>query len=172
MFDPTPPHKFSAPAWLSSENVAAALPLSQSACLRISPRDRKLVTWRETSKQVERLNRFTYSFADRWVYGPSASALEALHDQAARSPELFPTPTAKRYVFIEDLDTADPKVADRNAARGWDRYLVETGPDGARRLVSYEVIDSLDDAMEAIAPRPAQRLARLETVSPAQVGDS
>ncbi|HYV14929.1 MAG TPA: DUF4238 domain-containing protein [Conexibacter sp.] len=172
MFDPTPPHKFAAPAWLSSENVAAALPLSKSTCLRISPRDRGPVSWRDTSKQVERLNRFTYGFADRWVYGPSASALEAMHDQAASLPELFPTPIPKRMVLLEDVDTADPGVADRNAARGWDRYLVVSDPDGVERLMSYEVIDSLEDAMNAIAPRPAQSVARVETVSPTHVRDS
>lgn len=172
MFDPTPPHKFAAPAWLSSKNVAAALPLSQTTCLRISPRDRGPLVWRETSKQVERLNRFTYGFADRWVYGPSASALEELHDQATRTPELFPTPIAKRLVFLEDLDTADPEVAERNAARGWDRYLAVRDDDGAQRLMSYEVIDSLEDAMAAIAPRPAQHLSGLETISPTELRSS
>ena len=172
MFDPTPPHKFAAPAWLSSANVAAALPLSQSTCLRISPRDREPLARRETSKQVERLNRFTYAFADRWVYGPSADALEALHDQATRSPELFPTPIPKRMVLLEDLETAEPRVADRNAARGWDRYLVVREDDGVERLMSYEVIDSLEDAMEAIAPRPNQRLAKLETLSPTDLRGS
>jgi Protein of unknown function (DUF4238) len=171
MFDPTPPHKFAAPAWLSSANVAAGLPLSQSTCLRISPRDRGPLTWRDTSKQVERLNRFTYAFADRWVYGPSADALEALHDQATNSPELFPTPIPKRMVLLEDLETADPRVADRNAARGWDRYLV-VRDDGVERLMSYEVIDSLEDAMEAIAPRPTQHLAKLETLSPTDLRGS
>jgi len=32
MYDPTLPHKFSAPGWVSSENVAAALPFSTGAC--------------------------------------------------------------------------------------------------------------------------------------------
>jgi hypothetical protein len=75
-------------------------------------------------------------------------------------------------VLLEDVDTADPGVADGNAARGWDRYLVVSDPDGVERLMSYEVIDSLEDAMKAISPRPAQSLARVETVSPTHVRDS
>lgn len=36
----------------------------------------------------------------------------------------------------------------------------------------YEVIDSLEDAMGAIAPRPDQHLAKLETFSPTDLRGS
>jgi hypothetical protein len=138
MFDPTPPHRFSAPGWLSSENVAAAMPLSSSACLRISPRDRKAFSIRHTAKQIERINRFTYGFADRWVYGPSRALLHQLHDWAEISPDEVPRPIPKRLVLLEDLSTADPSVAEANAARGWDRYLMVRQPDGSEVAMSYE----------------------------------
>ena len=154
MYDPTPPHKFSAPGWLSSENVAATLPLSRTTCLRISPRDRAPLLVRNTSKQVERVNRFTYGFADKYVYGPSEEQLHVLHDWAAKFPGEVPAPIPKRMVLLEDLETADPSVAAANEARGWDRYLLLREDDGSQRLMSYEVIDTLEDAMKAIAPRP------------------
>jgi hypothetical protein len=153
MFDPTPPHKFSAPGWLSSENVAAAMPLSSSACLRISPRDGARLSVRQTARQVDRINRFTYGFADRYVYGPSPAQLRELHASAQAAPEAVPAPIPKRMVLLEDLETADPDVADANAARGWDRYLMVRQPDGSERPMSYEVINSLEDAMTAIRPR-------------------
>jgi hypothetical protein len=95
MFDPAPPHRFSAPGWISSESVAAAMPLSSSACLRISPRDHKPFSVRQTTKQIQRINRFTYGFADRWVYGPSQSLLQELHNRAQASPEEVPKPIPK-----------------------------------------------------------------------------
>lgn len=153
MFDPTPPHAWAAPGWMSSENVAATIPLSSSACLRVSPRDRRPLTVRTTTKQVERINRFTYGFADRYVYGGSRSDLEALHGWAQAAPHEVPTPIPKRLVLLEDLGTADSAVADANEARGWDRYLMVRQPDGGERPMSYEVIDSLEDAMKAISPR-------------------
>ena len=153
MYDPTPPHKFSAPAWMSSPNVAATLPLSRSTCLRISPRDRAHLLVRETTKQVERVNQFTYGFADKYVYGPSEKQLVALHEWATTKPDEVPKPIPKRMVLLEDLDTADPSVAEANVQRGWDKYLVLNEDDGTQRLMSYEVIDTLDDAMRAIAPR-------------------
>jgi len=166
MFDPTPPHKFSAPGWLSSEKVAAALPLSTSACLRISPGDRTQFSIRETARQVDRINRFTYGFADRYVYGPTRAVLGDLHARAAREPTAFPVPVPKRLVLLEDLATADPAVAAANEAKGWDRYLVVREADGTERLVSYEVIDSLEGAMSAISPRePEMRLASIDSIA-------
>lgn len=153
MFDPAPPHKWSAPAWLSSDHVAAALPLSSGACLRISPRDRPGLQVRWTSKQVERINRFTYGWATRYVYAGSRAQLEGLKDWAATARAELPAPIPKRMVFLEDLETADPAVADANQARGWDRYLDVRQDDGTVRLMSYEVIDSVEDAMKAVAPR-------------------
>jgi len=173
MFDPTPPHTFSAPVWLSSENVAAALPLSTSLCLRISPRDRARFSIRETTRQVDRVNRFTYGFADRYVYGPTREVLEDLHARATAEPNTFPVPIPKRLVLLEDLSTADPAVGAANEAKGWDRYLVVTQPDGTKRAMSYEVIDSLEDAMAAISPRsPNARLASLDSIAPPAIARS
>lgn len=170
MFDPSPPHKFSAPGWISSENVAAMLPVSASACLRISPRDRLALTVRETTRQVDRANRFTYGFASRYVYGPSRGLLEDLHSRAIAKPDTFPVPIPKRMVLLEDLATADPAVADANAAKGWDRYLSVRQPDGTERPMSYEVIDSLEDAMKAISPREAgKKLASLDSLPPPSI---
>lgn len=166
MFDFTPPHKFSAPGWLSSENVAAALPVSTSACLRISPRDRSRFTTRQTVRGVDRINRFTYGFSKRYVYGPTREVLEALYARAATEADTFPTPIPKRLVLLEDVATADPVVADANQAKGWDRYLVVTEDDGTERLVSYEVVDTLEDAMAAISPRPDMRLGSVDSVAP------
>jgi hypothetical protein len=171
MFDPTPPHRFAAPGWVSSENVAAAMPISSSTCLRISPRDHRAFAIRQTTKQVERINRFTYGFADRWVYGPSRSLLQQLYNLAQTSPDEVPKPIPKRLVLLEDLATADSAVAEANAARGWDRYLMVKQPDGSERAMSYEVIDSLDDAMKAITPQDGKaRLASLDHVSPPSIG--
>jgi uncharacterized protein DUF4238 len=167
MYDPTPPHKFSAPGWVSSDNVAAALPLSTSACLRISPRDRYPYSVRQTARQVERINRFTYGFTDRWVYGPSYQVLDDLHAWARASPESVPVPVPKRLVLLEDLSTADPAVAEANINRGWDRYLLVKQDDGTDRPMSYEVIDSLEDAMKAIAPGDEKgRLVALNDLPP------
>jgi hypothetical protein len=170
MYDPSPPHKFSAPGWISSENVAAALPISSSACLRISPRDRLLFSVRPTSRHVDRINRFTYGFASRWVYGSSRQLLESLHHWAQSAPGEVPAPIPKRLVLLEEVATADPAVAEANAARGWDRYLAVRQNDGSERLMSYEVIDSLDDAMKAIAPQSGRHLASLDHISPPDVG--
>jgi hypothetical protein len=167
MFDFTPPHKFSAPGWLSSENVAAMLPLGTSACLRISPRDRRQFAVRDTTRQVDRANRFTYGFANRFVYGPTRKVLEDLYARATAEVDAFPRPIPKRLVLLEDLSTADPAVADANQAKGWDRYLAVSQDDGTERLVSYEVIDSFEDAMGAISPRnPGLSLASLESIAP------
>lgn len=156
MYDPTPRHAWSAPAWLSSENVAAALPLSTSTCLRISPRDRAELSVRTTERQVERLNRFTYGFAQHHVYGASQRQLESLHAWAQAQPDAVPKPIPKRTVLLEDLSTADPAVAEANRARGWDPYVLEQKEDGSKRPMSYEVIDSVQDAIRAIAPRKVE----------------
>jgi hypothetical protein len=155
MHDPTPPHKFSGAAWMSSELAVTSMPLGSKACLRICPSDRDCRPFGDRSvvKQVDRINLRTYGWATRFVYGPSADVLEALHARALADPEAVPVPAKKRLVMLEDLSTADPEVAVRNAARGWDRYVTMREKDGSYRLVSYEVIDSLDDARRSVAPR-------------------
>ena len=69
---------------------------------------------------MDRINRRTYGFATRFVYGPSAEVLEDLHALAEREPNAIPKPVKKAMVMLEDPETADPKIADENAARGWD----------------------------------------------------
>jgi hypothetical protein len=162
MHDPTPPHDFSGAAWVSSDFVTTTMPLSSAACLRISPADRCHFSERETTKQVDRINLRTYGWASRYIYGHSAEVLEALHARALDDPQAVPAPAKKRVVMMEDLDTADPSVAERNAARGWDRYLQVREKDGSYRLVSYEVIDSLEDAQRSVAPRPGRPEADAE----------
>jgi hypothetical protein len=102
------------------------------------------------------INLRTYGSASRYIFGPSADVLESLHARALADPEAVPAPTKKRVVMMEDLDTANPAVAEANVARGWDRYLQVREEDGSYRLVSYEVIDSLDDARRSVAPRPGR----------------
>lgn len=161
MHDPTPPHPFSGPGWLSSDMVEATMPLSRKACLRISPRQHEYIDVRPTSKQVERINRRTYGAATRYVYGPSAKVLEDLHALEQTDPDTIPKPVKKRMVLTEDPDTADPKIADENAARGWPRYILDPG--GSGRMMSYEVIDSEDAARRSVAPRQAATLSQIRS---------
>ena len=56
-------------------------------------------------------------------------------------------------VMLEDAETADPMIAERNAAKGLDRYVVQHQDDGSYRLLSYEVIDSEEAARRSVAPR-------------------
>lgn len=93
------------------------MPLSRGSCLRISPGQHQRIAVRQTAKQVDRINRRTYGFATRFVYGPTAEVLEDLHELAQRDPDSIPKPIKKRIVMFEDPDTADPKIADENAAR-------------------------------------------------------
>jgi hypothetical protein len=153
MHDPTPPHKFSGAAWMSSDFATTTMPLSSTACLRVCPWDRLRFSERSTTKQVDVINMRTYGWATRYVYGRSAEVLEALHARALANPTAVPVPTNKRLVMLEDLSTADPKVAERNATRGWSRYVTIREEDGSYRLLSYEVIDSMEDARRSVAPR-------------------
>lgn len=153
MHDPTPPHRFSGAAWMSSDLAVTTMALSSKVCLRICPWDRKHFGTRETTRQIDVINLRTYGWASRFVYGPSTDVLKALHARALADPEAVPVPAKKRLVMLEDLSTADPDVAIRNAARGWDRYITMRDEDGSYRLASYEVIDSLDDARRSVAPR-------------------
>ena len=74
---------------------------------------------------------------------------------------------------ISHVIPADPAVADANEAKGWDRYLVVREDDGTERLMSYEVIDSLEDAMAAISPRgPGKGLASLDPIEPPAIAPS
>ncbi len=171
MRDPAPPHKFSGAEWLSSEMAVTTMPLSAAACLRISPQDGDRFTERHTIKQVDRINMRTYGWATRYVYGPSANVLEKLHERALAKPDTVPTPTKKRPVMLEDLSTADPEVAERNAAKGWDRYVTKREDDGSYRLMSYEVINSVEDARQAVAPRKVNSEIEEEWASELKGGD-
>jgi uncharacterized protein DUF4238 len=157
MHDPTPPYRWSAPGWLSSPMVEATMPLGRSSCLRISPAQHQRIAVRPTTKQVERINRRTYGFATRFVYGPTAKVLEDLHALAQCDPNSIPKPIKKQMVIFEDPETADPKIADENAARGWDRYVED--PEGSGRMLSYEVLDSEEAARRSVAPRPDATLS-------------
>jgi hypothetical protein len=153
MHDPTPPHEFAGAAWMSSELAVVTMPMSSAACLRTCPSDRCHFTERDTTKQVDRINLRTYGWARRYIYGRSAELLEDLHALAVADPSAVPPPTKKRSVMLEDIETADPAVAARNAANGWPRYVQVRNDDGSYRHLSYEVIDSLDDARRSVAPR-------------------
>ena len=157
MYDRTPRYPFSAPAWMSSPMVEATLPLGRHACLRISPRQHQRIAVQPTAKQVERINRRTYGFATRYVYGPSATVLEDLYAMAQAEPDAIPAPIKKQMVIFEDIATADPKVGDEHVARGWPRYVED--PEGSGRLLSYEVHDSEEAARRSVAPRPDATLA-------------
>lgn len=157
MYDRTPPYPFSAPAWMSSPMVEATLPLSRNACLRISPRQHQRIAVQQTAKQVERINRRTYGFATRYVFGPSAKVLEDLYAIAQAEPGAIPEPIKKQMVIFEDIETADPKVGDEHVARGWPGYVED--PEGSGRLLSYEVLDSEEAARRSVAPRPDATLA-------------
>lgn len=153
MHDPTPPHEFAGAAWVSSPLAVVTMPLSSSACLRICPSDRCRFSERDTSKQIDRINLRTYGWARRFVYGRSAELLRDLHARALAEPQSVPAPTKKRSVMLEDIATADPAVAQKNAVSGLPRYVPIRDTDGSFRLMSYEVIDSLDDARRSVAPR-------------------
>jgi hypothetical protein len=137
--------------------VEATLPLSRDACLRISPRQHQRIAVQQTAKQVERINRRTYGFATRYVYGPSAKVLEDLYAIAQAEPGAIPEPVKKQMVIFEEIETADPKVGDEHVARGWPRYVED--PEGSGRLLSYEVLDSEEAARRSVAPRPNATLA-------------
>jgi len=160
MYDPTPRYPFAAPGWDSSPMVEATMPLSRNSCLRIGPSQRERISVKPTTKQVDRINRRTYGFATRFVYGPSAEILEDLHALAQRDPDLIPKPIKKQVVMFEDPDTADPKIADENAARGWPRYVPD--PQGSGRMLSYEILDSEEAARRSVAPMPDATLSRIE----------
>lgn len=170
MHDPTPPHKFSGAAWLSSPFAVTTMPLSSTACLRICPSDRGHFTDRGVSKQVDLINLRTYGWARRFIYGSSSEVLEALHARAVADPKAVPAPTKKRMVLLEDLSTADPEVAQRNRERGWDPYVIQREEDGSYRTMSYEVIDSIEDAQKAVAPRKL-RLSDEREQSPVAIED-
>lgn len=148
MHDPTPPHPWSAPAWESSPLVESTLPVGRDLCLRIGPNQPKRLSMKETTKQVDRINLRTYGWATRYVYGPSKDILERLHERVDDAPK----PIRKRPVMVEDPEQADPAVADRNAARGWPRYIDMPDNTGTMRTFSYEVIDTDDDARRSVSP--------------------
>jgi hypothetical protein len=150
MHDPTPPYPWSAPGWESSPLVESTLPVGRDLCLRIGPTQPKRLSVKETTKQVDRINLRTYGWATRYVYGPSKAILERLHQRADDAPK----PIRKRPVMLTDAEHADPAVADRNAARYGARYLRMEDDDGNIRQVSYEVIDTDDDARRSMSPRP------------------
>ncbi len=152
MYDLTPLYPWRAPAWESSPTVEATLPLGRDLCLRIGPSQSKRLSVKETTTQVDRINLRTYGWAARYVYGPSPVVLERLHERADEAP----TPIRKTMVLLEDQSTADPAVAERNAKRGWPRYIADPG--GSGRMMSYEVIDSDEAVRRSIAPRPAMDL--------------
>lgn len=159
MHDLTPEYPWSAPGWESSPMVEATLPLGRKSCLRIGPSQPARISVKGTTKQVERINRRTYGWATRYIYGSSAEILEALHALAIAEPDAIPKPIKKRMVLTEDLGTADPKIADENAARGWPRYIKDPG--GSGRTMSYEVIDSEEAARRSVAPRRSSTLSVL-----------
>lgn len=150
--DPAPPHKWSGAAWMSSPFVETTLPLSSRACLRISPAGHDRLAVRDTVRQPERVNRRTYGWATRYVYGSSARLLEDLHAHAIAHPSDVPQPSPQRAVVFEDISTADPAVAARNVARGWPAYEHVRQEDGTYRPMSYEVIDTVEDARSAVSP--------------------
>jgi hypothetical protein len=148
MHDPTPPFPWSAPAWESSPHVESTFPLGRDLCLRIGPSQPKRLSVKETTRQVDRINLRTYGWATRYVYGPSPDLLERLHERADDAPR----PIRKRLVMLEDAGRADPAAAERNAARGWPRYIEMPDDQGNIRQVSYEVIDTDDDARRSVSP--------------------
>lgn len=154
MHDPAPPNAWSGLAWQSSPTVAATVPISSRMCLRVAQMDQRRFSTRKAERQVDRINLRTYGWAQRYVYGPTAEVLLSLHERAAANPAAVPSPARRRMVMLEDLDTADPRVAEENRQRGWDPYVFVTQDDGSRVPMSYEVIDSMDDAMRSIAPKP------------------
>jgi hypothetical protein len=111
---------------------------------------------KETKTQAARINLKTYGWAARYVYGPSEEQLLALHRCATEDPGSAPRPTKKRNVITEDAETADPAIAARNVARGWPAYIGHQEEDGTVRKLSYEVVDSVDDARRSVAPRVAK----------------
>jgi hypothetical protein len=153
MYDPTPKFPWSAPGWVSSQRVEATMPISKNACVRIGPNQRERIGVQPTAKQVTRINLRSYGSATHFVYGPSEDLLTSLHETAQANPASVPVPIKKRMVLLEDPDTADPAIADRNAAKGWPRYIAQQAEDGTSRPMSYEVIESEDDARRAVAPR-------------------
>ncbi len=163
MYDPTPKFPWSAPGWLSSPMVEATIPFSTRACVRIGPNQRQRIEIKPTTKQVTRINLRSYGSATRYVYGPSEDLLTNLHEAAQADPASVPEPITKRMVLLEDPRTADPAIADRNAARGWPRYIEQQSEDGTSRVMSYEVIETEDDARRAVAPRT--RAAGQEVIS-------
>lgn len=152
MFDLTPPYPWSAPAWWSSQMVESTLPLGRDICLRIGPNQPRRLTIKDTTAQVDRINLRTYGWATRYVYGPSPEVLEGLHERADKAPK----PIRKTMVLLEDTSTADPAVAERNAARGWPGLIADPG--GSGRMMSYEVIDSDEAVRRSIRARPAAAL--------------
>jgi Protein of unknown function (DUF4238) len=152
--DPAPPHRFSGTGWVSSEFAYTTMPLSSTVCLRIGASGRNArFAERDTVTQVGHTNLRTYAWARRHLYASSAKVLEDLHARAQAEPDAVQLPQKKRLVLVEDIENADPANAERNAAKGWDRLLVKREEDGSFRLMSYRVVESVEDARDAAGPR-------------------
>jgi hypothetical protein len=78
-------------------------------------------------------------------------------------------PEGEAFYSAYRVDVAAGRVADANAARGWDRYVMVKQPDGSERRMSYEVIDSLEDAMKAIAPQDSEAHRGLDRIPPRSI---
>ncbi len=155
MRDPMPAYPFSSPAWESSPMVWSTLPLGRDLCLRIGPNESQRTSLKEVRNLVDVINLRTYGWATRYVYGPSPEILEALHSRAEEAPK----PMRKRLVMTEDFDKADPAVVERNIARGWPPFIEMADEQGNVKKLSYEVIDTDDDARRSMSPRTPAPLA-------------
>jgi len=157
--DPASSNRDSASAWQSSPTVQTMIPLASTSCLRISPGDTEPLALRlwTSARAPFRINLRTYGWATRYVYGSSADTLEELHAYALGHPEEVPEPARPHFTIVEDIDKADPAVATRNIARGRPPSIVVPDPDGTLRAMSYERIESVEDARRAVSPRAPTR---------------
>jgi hypothetical protein len=153
MHDPTPQHAFSRPGWLSSETVQVTMPLSSRCCLQISPAGSADFARRPSERRMAIVNRRTYAWASRFVYGPDQAQLLDLHAFAQAHPDQMPRRTPQRLVMLEDPQTADPAVARGHREAGERAYVEVVDDDGTRRGMSYEVINSVEDARASVAAR-------------------
>lgn len=127
MYDPTPVYPWSASGLLSSPHAQTTIPLSDEACLLLTPDGDVLATDDVTDREVMALNLRTYGWADEYIFGKSQPIVTAVRVAAkSRSHEVV-RPKPYSQMLLIDPDPGDDSFARANARRGWPPRLMYEG---------------------------------------------
>jgi hypothetical protein len=128
MHDPTPIYPWSANGLLSSPHAQTTIPLSDKACLLLTPDGDELgVDDNVTADDVTTLNMRTYGWADEYIFGKSQLAVTAVRAAAKARPGDIVRPKPQNHVVLLDPDPTDDSLANANTRRGWPPRLVYEG---------------------------------------------